>query len=411
MAWRIHDSVVRGEIDNRVKGVVRGRLWLHGMPSPVRLELKGNAHADLAGCLLRFHNPGPTIALPIDALLSPIQQGAIGDLTAARKVRVFDIPLDDALAMIHRGEKPPEHLANSLYLEWFSQANGRVVVEAADWPLAISPPEWRLTAQDERHRAEAAAAGLADFMGKLNEAIEAEHRSELQPEPEHPRPLDEFQWERLLRESDARTEKYGELLDKYRDHPDADDIIAKEMGWDRAESDEMEEADNDDPGRPAAGQMDSSQDECELGEAQFPASNQATDGQCRSRSDERRLCRQLQERSSQAIFRLWREFDARGLAEGRDPDADALLGECRITAAKIAGAFSGLNCGDRTVEPGFVVASLKRALGHLHAAQAELERVASRRSLRQPALDRARADLFEIREGILGSMQRFRARL
>ena len=41
--------------------------------------------------------------------------------------------------MIRRREKPPEHLANSLYLEWFGEANGRVVVESADYELSISP--------------------------------------------------------------------------------------------------------------------------------------------------------------------------------------------------------------------------------------------------------------------------------
>ena len=30
MAFRIHDSVVRGEIDNRVKGMVRGKIWVEG---------------------------------------------------------------------------------------------------------------------------------------------------------------------------------------------------------------------------------------------------------------------------------------------------------------------------------------------------------------------------------------------
>ena len=48
MAWRIQDSVIRGEIDNRTKGIVRGRLWLHGIVEPIVLELTGNAHADLA---------------------------------------------------------------------------------------------------------------------------------------------------------------------------------------------------------------------------------------------------------------------------------------------------------------------------------------------------------------------------
>ena len=50
MAIRIHDSVVRGETDNRLKGVVRGKLWLDGLSSPAPLELAGNACPDLAGC-------------------------------------------------------------------------------------------------------------------------------------------------------------------------------------------------------------------------------------------------------------------------------------------------------------------------------------------------------------------------
>jgi hypothetical protein len=57
MAFRIHDSVVCGEIDNRVKGAVGGKIWLNGRPEPITLELRGNAYPDLAGCLLTFVNP------------------------------------------------------------------------------------------------------------------------------------------------------------------------------------------------------------------------------------------------------------------------------------------------------------------------------------------------------------------
>ena len=42
---------------------------------------------------------------------------------------------------------------------------------------------------------------------------------------------DEYRWEEFFRESDKRTEKYSQLLDKYMDHPDRDRIIAEEMGW------------------------------------------------------------------------------------------------------------------------------------------------------------------------------------
>ena len=141
MAFRIHDSVVRGEIDNRVKGIVRGKIWVEGRVEPVVLELKGNAWPDLAGCLLTFTNPQERIPHQHLDSLHPIQRGSIGDLTASRKVRVFDVPLEQAFEMIRRKEKPPEHLANSLYLEWYSEANGRVVIESADYEVTMSAPE------------------------------------------------------------------------------------------------------------------------------------------------------------------------------------------------------------------------------------------------------------------------------
>jgi hypothetical protein len=42
---------------------------------------------------------------------------------------------------------------------------------------------------------------------------------------------DEFRWERFLQDQERRTEKYMELLEKYMDHPQRDEIIAEEMGW------------------------------------------------------------------------------------------------------------------------------------------------------------------------------------
>ena len=77
MAWRIHDNVERGEIDNREKGIVRGRIWLKGLKKPVVLELQGNAAPDLAGCLLTFSNPGKTIPLSTDASFNPMQRGSM----------------------------------------------------------------------------------------------------------------------------------------------------------------------------------------------------------------------------------------------------------------------------------------------------------------------------------------------
>src|SRR5207253_8365727 len=104
MAFRIHDSVVRGEIDSRVKGIVRGKVWVEGRAEPLVLELQGNAWPDLAGCLLTFANPQERIGHPHLESLARLQRGSIGDLTASRKVRVFDVPVEDAYMMSKRGE-------------------------------------------------------------------------------------------------------------------------------------------------------------------------------------------------------------------------------------------------------------------------------------------------------------------
>jgi len=42
MALRLDDTVVRGEIDNTVRGRGRGRLWLLGRDEPITLDLTGD---------------------------------------------------------------------------------------------------------------------------------------------------------------------------------------------------------------------------------------------------------------------------------------------------------------------------------------------------------------------------------
>ena len=108
-------------------------------------------------------------ASPIQHLnsLTREQLGVAGDMTASRKARVFEVPVEQAYAMSKRKEKPPEHLANSLYLEWFSETNGRVVIESADYQVTISPPEWQLTPEENEQRAHDAAQAMTQFLGKL----------------------------------------------------------------------------------------------------------------------------------------------------------------------------------------------------------------------------------------------------
>src|SRR4030095_16514128 len=50
-------------------------------------------------------------------------------------------------------------------------------------------------------------------------------------EGESERMWDEYDWERFLQQQDHKTEKYMELLERYLDDPQRDQIIAREMGW------------------------------------------------------------------------------------------------------------------------------------------------------------------------------------
>ena len=59
MAWRIAKSVVKGEIDNRARGTVTGKIWLLGREDPLTFSLSGNCWRDLAGFQFVFTNPDP----------------------------------------------------------------------------------------------------------------------------------------------------------------------------------------------------------------------------------------------------------------------------------------------------------------------------------------------------------------
>lgn len=398
MAFRIHDSVVRGEIDNREKGIVRGKVWVEGRDEPIVLELRGNAWPDLAGCSMTFKNSGKRFAIHDLDCLASMQKGWAGDMTASRKARVFDVPIEEAYLMAKRDEKPPEHLANCLYLEWFSERNGRVVIESTDYELKISEPEWRLTEEEDEQRAIDAANAMQNFLQKLTEAIEQQKRGQ----KDHEEEWDEHDYERFLKENDARTDKFGELLDKYGDSDEADEKIAHEMGWDEPELTEEEAAER-------AKWIEEANRACEEAlDEPDPEPDPAREGVDWIRTEDGDLRHPLQHVAYEGAITLWNEVKALGLEEHPDEDLGEMLGEFQITSVKLAGALNSI-ARDRGVrDAAFTVAYLKRALDHLHKTQKGLEAVASKKLLPDELLIATRKQLFEIREGILELMERFR---
>jgi hypothetical protein len=397
VAFRLQDSVVRGEIDNRTKGIVRGRIWVEGRAEPVTLELKGNAHPDLAGCLLSFTNPLNRIPHPQLDSLNLIQRGSVGDLTASRKVRVSDIPLEEGRAMPQHKAKTPEQMANSLCLEWFSETNGRVVIASADYELTISAPEWQMTPEENEERARQAAAGMDGFVQELTSAIEQHQRGQKDPETE----WNEHDYERFMKECDARTDKYGELLDKFGDSDEAEDKIAKEMGWSRklTEDEAVEEQER----------IEEMNRACEeaLNEPP-PEPDSHREGIDWIRTEAGDLRHPLQHRCFESAIKFWKQADKLGLEKLEDKNLDQFIFEFQTTSVKLGGALGGIANGRSYRDNSFTVAYLKRALAHLHKAQAGLEGVAPKKLLPDQMVSEARQELFEIREGILELMNEFR---
>jgi hypothetical protein len=376
MAWRIADNVVRGEIDNLTPGLIQGKIWLAGHEAPLALKLSGNGHKDLAGCKLTFSNPAPKVDPNLS--LKQDQTGVVGDMTAARKVRVIE-NLD--YEGLKEDEPFSERTANALYLEWFSDTNGRVVIETTDYEFEIGEPAWRLSPQDEARQLEANAQAMQSFMDRITESFDPREEAAYNGDPK-----DEFEWELFLRASDRRSTKLGELLEKYSDHPDRDRLVARGMGW--KEIEEMLDA-QDEFSEEEDLEFDEPEQE-EIARTEDPVRHP--------------LVKRIIDRSVE-LSRL--------TENQRDDDIDEMLGCYMVVGPKIAGA---LTIGDHDRGPdlnmsGLVVAKLKRAVGELSKSLAAANRLRESKRTLPFSIDDWIKEMLQTRQEILALMDDFRKKI
>lgn len=199
---------------------------------------------------------------------------------------------------------------------------------------------------------------------------------------------DEYDWERFLQQQEQRTEKYMELLEKYLDHPQRDEIIAREMGWHQF-----------------------GQGEARDWEAEMDAKFEQEISDIEQLADE-----DDEEDGDGGAHPLYREALAFAM-ELEDiffempsdvqehPAVVALQNQASLAATKLAAALND----DDIDELGMSIAYLKRAL---HAINASLD---SAIHLREGNLigaaehERVRSSLFRIRDGIVTAMGEYRA--
>jgi len=213
--------------------------------------------------------------------------------------------------------------------------------------------------------------------------------------------MDEFEWERELRESDRRTDKLMEIMEKYRGHPDSEKLVARDMGWkwveETIEARERGALPEPEPIDPAS-----------LPPLELDPRTEGKDWILNDEGDpEHPLC----VRSYKQTMEFWHWCKDAGLL---DDDGDSVLNnmlfEVHMCNAKMAGALNGLGYEDDP-DCGLIVASLKRGLGHLHKALARSDELAASPFPDRDRLAAFRERLLGVREDILALMQEYRDRL
>jgi hypothetical protein len=183
MAWRLGDWLLEGELDNSILGWTTGWLRIRGIEKPLQLKLAGNCHPDLAGWKFEIIRTEaiPDWVEPLNHLesIAVDQSGIVGDITADQTLKQFECSVEEFLEQTRAGNPPPTTLEKALYLEWYSNKNGRVVVQSTrlavrrlgDRAFELTDEQW---AQQSRHNSEE----MSHFMLQLGDAIENQEGSD-----------------------------------------------------------------------------------------------------------------------------------------------------------------------------------------------------------------------------------------
>lgn len=219
MAWRPNENLIDGELDNRTPESVTGwmRFFRRGQrPLKVSFDLAGDFHEDIRGKMIRLKNRAPSDwnesrdeKGTYMKGFSRMQRGTVGDITAgitlgpwteavAQKLMAQnELIWDEAgLGQSERekrrqmfAKKYREHIeAGDLiyayvdypYIEWYSDRNGRVVLELDPSQVEIvgegSPKKEKtpkeLVGDEKKH-----VAALHAFMAGMVKKLSKENRN------------------------------------------------------------------------------------------------------------------------------------------------------------------------------------------------------------------------------------------
>lgn len=153
MAWRPTDYLIDGILDNSVQGKVTGWMKFAGLNENVAVELEGNFHRDIRGAKVRLGGDGEIAnrqqATAYMQGFSILQKGNVGDMTAG---------------------KPPADYVQYPYFEWYSEDNGRCVLELEPDQVELLTQPIPAMESDPINRQQQ-AENMAEFLSGMAQAV------------------------------------------------------------------------------------------------------------------------------------------------------------------------------------------------------------------------------------------------
>ncbi len=205
---------------------------------------------------------------------------------------------------------------------------------------------------------------------------------------------DEYEWERFLQQQDRKTEQYFSLFEQYANHPDRDEIIAREMGWNQ--------------------QVDEDDDEEDGEEWMEVVAEESAEEEESEEEDDDEDSDDLDELQDSEVYLQSMELNRRVFAiveerpELKDhPVAVELATRVAICGAKLAAAL----CGDDYSEVGMTIAYLKRSLKAANDSLGALIRLRDAGLLKDEDVSDCTELIFPIRERIVDMMGEYRIEL
>lgn len=232
---------------------------------------------------------------------------------------------------------------------------------------------------------------------------------------------DEYDWERFLQQQDRKTEKYMELLEKYLDDPNRDQIIACEMGWhhlmDESGKDWSADVNNlfTSPGSASrngdtAEENDEDEDELDEDEDDLGDEEEAADDEFDDEDEEQEDAKghydhhPLYQAANAMAIHIDGMFDEQEPIS-QHPAVVRLTTSATLTNVKLAAALSD----DDADELGMTIAYLKRALKAATSALDAVSQCQAEGLFNQEGSQDLRARIFLVRDGIISLMGDCRA--